>query len=73
MPLEFPTLAEQCLAEWKACTKTTSLVTLAAARDGERFDSSDPADRYIEFFFPDDTSLRIRGTGAGHSVKVLLP
>lgn len=72
--LQFPTMAEQALAEWRATTRTVSLTKVCERRGAEREALQQPDWTYqILWTFDDDTALKVRGRGRGHSVEVLLP
>lgn len=70
MTLKFPTLAEQAIQAYEAAIKTVSLVKIAKDLGGER--SPNQWDS-IEFWFDDDSSLRITGRGCAHRYEALLP
>ncbi len=69
MPLTFPTQAEQCLAEFRASTKTVSLATIAKRRGADVVQHWD----HKEYIFDDDTSLKVTGRGKAHKVETHLP
>lgn len=69
MPLQFPTLAEKCLAEWQRRKKTTSVNQVALSHGATRDDDFGR----IVWVFDDDTSLVITGRGKFHKVTVELP
>lgn len=70
MTLQFPTLAEQALAEFHAATKTVSLAKIAQ-RMGADVAHKWPA--ITTYTFDDDTSLVVTGRGKAHRVEAQLP
>lgn len=74
MALEFPTMAEQALAEWNA-----THVLGGVGKVAKRFGTVDVDRRWeglglvIEYTFDDDTSLRCTGRGKAHKVEAMLP
>lgn len=73
MALMFPTMAEKCLAAWRATPGTISLSVVACrhAATCERVD--DFTGTTWTYMFDDDTSLVVRGKGKYHKVEVCLP
>ena len=67
--MEFPTLAEKALAEFRNATRTVSLATIAKryGADVER------GWQETIYWFDDDTSLVVRGRGRAHQVEVRWP
>ena len=67
--LEFPTLAEQAVVEWRKCQTTTPFNKIAkkfaACRDDE-FDK-------IVWFFNDDSRVEITGRGKAYKISAELP
>lgn len=69
MPLTFPTLAEQALAEFRSATKTISLATICKRRGAEKFFQY-PVTIWT---FEDDTSVEVYGSGKAHKAVARLP
>lgn len=67
--LEFPTMAERCVAEFRAKTQTIAFPTIARRYDAE----VTKLWRGIEYRFDDDTSVIVTGTGASHRMETFLP
>ena len=75
MPLAFPTMAEQVLADWRkqSAVKTVALSTIAM-KYGAQVDKQRSFDGVTwTYTFDDDTSLAVRGVGANHKVECMLP
>lgn len=68
--LTFPTLAEQCLAEFREAKKTTSITKTAKKYDAFRDDEWPSTRVYV---FPDGTTIRSTGAGRTHKAEALLP
>ena len=73
--LEFPTMAERVLEEWRGQEKTISLAVFCRIRGAERIVSwaHVPYRQVIEYVFDDDTSICVIGRGCSHSVWAELP
>lgn len=69
MALEFPTMAERALKEFRDATRTVSLATIAKRHGATRVQHWD----HVEYVFEDDTTLTVRGRGRNHQVKTHLP
>jgi len=67
--LQFPTMAERCAEEFRAATKTVSIVTIAK-RMGATVTKNYPE---TEYHFDDDTSLIVTGAGRNHTMRTELP
>lgn len=67
--LTFPTQAEQCLAEWRACTTTTPLETITKRFNAFRDDESTT----IVWVFEDSTTIHCSGRGASYKATAELP
>lgn len=72
MPLQFPTLAEQVLTEFRTNPQGASLFALACKRDATVERKGFP-NASITYTFPDDTSIRTSGRGKSHKAEALLP
>lgn len=70
MPLQFPTMAEQALVEFRNATSTVSLAVLAR-RFGADVERQWPA--VTIYTFDDDTALIVTGRGKSHKVVAELP
>jgi len=72
MPLEFPTIAEQVLAEFRTRPEGRSLSLIATQRGAtvtrQRFPNA-----HILYTFDDDTAIRTTGAGRNHTAETLLP
>ena len=67
--LEFPTMAERAIEDWRACTSTTAFNTIARKRGATRDDEFG----VIVWIFDDDTKVRISGRGSRHKIEAELP
>jgi len=72
MPLQFPTLAEQALDEFRTRPEGNSLATIAR-RFGATVERTSTWPNEIIYTFDDDTSLKTTGRGKTHKVETLLP
>jgi len=71
MTLQFPTMAEQALAEFNASTKTVSIATIA-----KRMGATVEKDHWTgkrHYHFDDDTTLVASGAGKALKVETFLP
>lgn len=66
MKIQFPTMAERAIADWK---RKESFARFAKKRDAfvERTWEG------WEYIFPDDTRVVVRGTGRNHKMRAELP
>jgi hypothetical protein len=71
--MEFPTMAERAIEDWKARGCTTAFERVAkrcgAFRDDEQVDGA----KVIVWIFDDDTKVRISGRGNKHKIEAELP
>jgi len=72
MPLQFPTLAEQALTEFRTNPQGASLAGLARKRGATISRQAFP-NASITYTFDDDTSIRTTGVGKSHKAEALLP
>lgn len=70
--LTFPTLAEQCLAEFNQSKKSLSISTIASLMGAQRIDEGFYPRQRV-FYFDDDSSLVASGTGANLRIETHLP
>lgn len=73
MALEFPTIAEQALAEWNAKHVLGGVGRIAKRIGADVERRWDRDGLVIEYTFDDDTSLRCTGRGKQHKVEAMLP
>lgn len=67
--MQFPTMAERAITEWRSATKTTSFNTVA-----KRYSAFQDHDRTsIEWIFDDDSIVRITGRGKAFKIEARLP
>lgn len=71
--LSFPTIAEQAVAEWKACTRTTSFETVAKRHGSEKQIFHDFGGKQIKWYFDDDSRATARGRGRSYKLEAHLP
>ena len=69
MPLTFPTMAEQAVAEFRNATRTASLARIARRRGAEVERKWD----HTLYTFDDDTSIEVRGRGRAYKIETFLP
>jgi hypothetical protein len=70
MELTFPTQAEQAITKFRSATKTISLCVICKAMGATR---EHLWPNTIEWNFPDDSTVRIKGRGKNHQVEALTP
>ena len=71
MALTFPTMAEQCLAEWRAITdRTVSLNVIASRYGAQQFKEFGGTSEWV---FNDDTRIVVTGRGPNHKAVAELP
>lgn len=69
MTLTFPTAAERTLAEFHATTKTVALARLAKRAGAFTERGWDK----LEYVFPDDTRIVVKGRGKSYTATAELP
>lgn len=69
MTLQFPTMAEKAVAEWRSRNKTKAFNTVALAHGATRDDENGT----VVWVFDDDTRVVVKGRGKNHSLECELP
>jgi hypothetical protein len=72
MPLTFPTIAEQVVAEFRAATVTVSISTIARKHNGSRA-VGNTGEKIKRWTFDDDSSLETTGQGRAWKATTFCP
>lgn len=72
MTLQFPTLAEQALDQFRKATKTVALATIAK-KMGADVERGGPTGSTLTYTFDDDTSIVVEGRGRNCKIRTELP
>lgn len=73
MKLQFPTLAEQAETAFRESKVTVAVEVVAKRFGATKTITHDQGAKFIEFRFPDDTTLVTSGSGIGHKITTHLP